>query len=93
MLDGTEQVPLLAVDLEDQGGLGQARPDRRGDLGPGHARARTVIALPSGKVMVTSAAEAGGGGHGLSPYGLKPGRTIPTPPRKVKGTVTFPRGR
>ena len=39
VLDGPEQVPLLAVDFEDQGRLGEARPDGGRDLGARSRRA------------------------------------------------------
>ena len=48
---GLAQVALLAVDLGDDRRLGQARPDRRGEIGRGGAR-RQAASEPSGSVIV-----------------------------------------
>ena len=49
LLDGAKQVPFLAVQFHDQGGLGQARSDGGGDVVAGHtARERQGLAVGQG---------------------------------------------
>ena len=90
VLDRAEQVPLLAVDFEDERRLGQARTDGGRDLAACHAaRERHRLAVGQGDGDVLHGSRRG---HGSFSFGRKSGRTIPMPPRKVKATFTFASG-
>ena len=82
LLDGAEDVPLLAVDLDDQRRLGEARADRGRDLRARHpAREIQHLAVGQGDVHFGSGS---GLGHGFLEAEISAGPSFGHPPKSSR---------